>query len=149
MWMQSDPLSDYATVLKNLASATGRAVNTVWNTNVGSFDYGTTAASGFNIVYGSYKISTGVAAIEVGTVAQGVPIIGNMGGTVAYAYGAYQITTGSTRFIRGTGQGADLARGRKACIPREQTVGANVNRFAAGIGPRFSEGWVHGLGGLP
>ncbi|MDQ3782656.1 MAG: DUF6531 domain-containing protein, partial [Actinomycetota bacterium] len=83
----------------------GDFVDDVASIDLGTFDFGTAAAAGVNVLYGGYKIATGVPLILAGSAATvSLPLIGQVGGPTAVAYGIYQVTTGVARLGRGVGQ---------------------------------------------
>lgn len=111
---------------------------------MGSFDYGTLAASGVNIMWGAQKVTSGVVMIEAGTVA--IPFTAGISGPPAYLIGSYQIVTGGMKIYRGTQQFAQVIS--EPCEEEEdQRLGANASRFWKGVTPNF-ESWVDFIGGL-
>ncbi|MGH7687576.1 MAG: hypothetical protein ACREN2_12285 [Candidatus Dormibacteria bacterium] len=62
-----------------------------------------------NIGYGVYKVGTGATVLAAGTAASvALPIVGDIVGAPAIAYGGYQCITGGARLARGSRLIADV-----------------------------------------
>jgi hypothetical protein len=136
--------------VEGVGSAARDAVDSVAAIDLGGVDWGTLAAGTVNVVYGGIKIGTGVPVFAAGGAATvSVPVLGQLTGIPAMAYGAYQFTTGASRLGRGLGQLADACTGGSTPDPEGQSLGANFSRFLRGIGPVQGGSWWDRLGGLP
>ena len=129
------------------AGAVGTAASTVWNHSIGSFDWGTTAAGAVNVIYGGYKIVTGVdeAAFSVALLFAPPPF--DALAIPAGMLSVYQVTTGVAREVRGVRQ---LVKGFTHSATR-CSVGDNTLRFVFGVLPGGGAGtdiWDW-LGGAP
>ncbi len=117
----------------------------VRDADLGEFDWGTAAASGVNIVWGTQKMATGAVIIGTGTVA--IPFTSGISGPPAYIFGGYQLLTGGAKFYRGTQQFTQVIS--EPCEDEEdQRLGANASRFWKGVTPNF-DNVIDFLGGLP
>ena len=98
-----------------------------------------------NVMYGGYKVLSGIAAFAAGTVVEvTVPVVGLTVGIPAQLYGSYQVVTGVGRFYRGAEQ-MDSARS-------QPTVCKSPIQWAVDLGLDLAPGGggvTNLLGGLP
>ena len=108
---------------------------TVWNHLLGSFDWGTTAAGAVSVIYGGYKIVTGVdeAAFSVALLFAPPPF--NALAIPAGMLSVYQVTTGVAREVR---SGDEVQRRRQRaslCIrPLASWVPARISGIGSVVG---------------
>jgi len=153
----TDPLGlwpsweDVGDTIGGAASWVGDRASDVWNTDLGSTDWGGMAAAGFNVGYGTYSFVGGVVILSGGTAATAtIPIVGLVAGPVAIVFGGYKVLSGGARTYRGLGQIQDLIDcGQVEAGPDGQSLGDNVGRFWYNVTPSLSEGLWDWLGGLP
>jgi hypothetical protein len=72
--------------------------------------------------------------------------IGIPAGLPTIAYGIYSLHGGIITMQRG-GDQISTCISEREMNPADQTIGANVGRFARGLAPDWSKGYIHGYGG--
>ena len=135
----------------------GTVATDIWETDVGEFDYGGTAAAVFNIGYGGVSAAQGVGLMTAGFGAgAGGVVTAPVGGfvvelpaVVAIGLGGFRTVSGGARVYRGATQASTLLSGCTISDgPQGNTVGDNVGRFWYGTVPDFAGDWWEIVGGV-
>ncbi len=118
-------------VVKAWDETAGEVVADIADTDLGSTDWGTSAAGLFNIGYGGWKLGTGGPWFAAGVA--GTAVAGPLG-VPPLLFGSYQLATGAARTGKGFGQFFDGVNRDVQCDD-DQTLGANLGRFVTGVLP--------------
>ncbi|MPY91730.1 MAG: hypothetical protein GEV08_01310 [Acidimicrobiia bacterium] len=130
----------------NAWDESGRALLAdVADTDLGSVDWGTSAAGLFNVGYGGWEIGTGIPWFAAGVVGTGVA---GPFGLPPLLFSGYQLSTGAARTGKGLGQFASGVN-RSVDCEDDQTLGANLGRFFTGVLPGPVNSILDLMAGLP